>query len=99
MKKRTDDVPLREVAVGFCTALAALTHRNFLNVVRNPMLLKSKIIQGIFISLFVGGIFFGIGNNDYKNIFSWYSLTGFLFFMCISALMSALAPITLTFPL
>ena len=84
MKKRTDDISLREVEVGFMTALSALTQRNFLNLIRNPMLLRSKVVQGIFIALFVGGIFFGIGNNDYSNILSWYSLTGFLFFTCIS---------------
>jgi hypothetical protein len=63
------------------------------------MLIKSKIFQGIFLSLFIGGLYFNIGTRDYTNIQNWYSITGFLFFMCISGIMSALAPVTLTFPL
>ncbi len=62
------------------------------------MLLKSKVFQGIFVSLFIGGLFFGIGKNDYTNKHFWNSITGFLFFMTISCLMSFLSPVTLTFP-
>ena len=62
------------------------------------MLLKSKIFQGIFLSIYSGGIFFDIGTRDYSNRSVWSSITGFLFFMTISALMSTLSPITLTFP-
>ncbi len=62
------------------------------------MLLRSKIFQGIFVSLFVGGLYFGIGKNDYTKMPYWQSMTGFLFFMTISGLMSFLSPTTLTFP-
>lgn len=62
------------------------------------MLLRSKLIQGMFISLFIGGLYFGIGKEDYTNKHYWNSITGFLFFMTISGLMSFLAPMTLTFP-
>jgi hypothetical protein len=63
------------------------------------MLLRSKLFQGIFIALFIGGMYFGIGKNDYANRAYWYSITGFMFFMTINSLMSFLAPTTLTFPL
>jgi hypothetical protein len=41
--------------------MGALAHRNVLNTIRNPMLLKAKIFQTIFMALFVGGIYFYIG--------------------------------------
>lgn len=62
------------------------------------MLLRSKVFQGIFISLFIGGLFFDIGESDYTKRNMWNSITGFLFFITISGLMSFLSPITLTFP-
>ncbi len=81
------------------SALSALTHRSVLGTIRNPMLLKSKISQSIFMALFVGGLFFDIGTHDYTNKFYWNSITGFLFFLTINSMMMALSPISLTFPL
>ena len=63
------------------------------------MLMKSKLFQGIFVALFVGGLYFDIGTKDYTVMQNWYSVIGFLFFMCISGTMTTLAPVTLTFPL
>lgn len=97
-QKNTSEVALREVNVGSCSAMSALVHRNVINTIRNPILLKSKIIQGLFLAVYSGGIFFDIGTRDYTNLTFWFSITGFLFFMTISALMSSLSPITLTFP-
>lgn len=81
------------------TALSALTHRSVLNTLRNPMLLRSKFFQSIFMALYVGGLFFDIGTNDYTKRVFWNSITGFLFFLTINSLMMTLSPITLTFPL
>jgi hypothetical protein len=81
------------------TAMSALIRRNTINSVRNPMLLKAKFIQGIFMSLFIGGIFLMIGKGDYTVLSNWQSITGFLFFIGITAMMTTLSPITLTFPL
>jgi len=89
---------LRVSTQTFLQPILPLLHRNFLNTVRNPMLLRSKIFQGIFISLFVGGLFFNVGGLDYSNRQEWYSVTGFMFFITISGLMSFLSPVTLTFP-
>ena len=50
-------------------------------------------------ALFVGGLFFDIGTQDYTNRNYWNSITGFLFFMTINSMMMTLSPITLTFPL
>jgi hypothetical protein len=81
------------------TAMGALIRRAFLNTIRNPMLIRSKVIQGMFMGLFIGGLFFDIGTNDYTIRPYWMSISGFLFFFCILALMSALTPVVLTFPL
>lgn len=97
-KRNTSNVELRVVEHGFFGPIYPLVQRNILNIVRNPMLLRSKVFQGIFISLFIGGLFFGIGKTDYTNRHLWTSITGFLFFMTISSLMSTLSPVTLTFP-
>ena len=72
--------------------------RNVKNTIRNPMLLKSKLFQGIFLALFTGGMYFNIGTHDYTDINYWYSITGFLFFLTITGMMQVLAPISLTFP-
>lgn len=97
--KTTHQVSFREVNVGCMSALGALTHRSILNTFRNPMLMKSKFFQSIFMALFVGGLFFDIGTRDYKYQNYWNSITGFLFFLTINSLMMTLSPITLTFPL
>ncbi len=72
--------------------------RNFKNMMRNPMLLKSKLLQGIFIALFVGGMYFNMGKNDYTDTHNWYSITGLLFFLTITSMTQVLSPISLTFP-
>jgi hypothetical protein len=63
------------------------------------MLFKSKLFQSMFMALFVGGLYFDIGTHDYTVKTFWNSITGFLFFLTINALMTTLSPITLTFPL
>ena len=63
------------------------------------MLWRSKIFQGIFMALYIGGLFFDIGTLDYKVKTIWLSITGFLFFITIFGTMTSLVPITLTFPL
>lgn len=90
---------MRKVDIGYMFVLSALVHRSLLNTIRNPMLLKSKFFQSIFTALFIGGLFFGIGTNDYTNKQYWSSITGFLFFSTINSLIMTLSPIILTFPL
>jgi hypothetical protein len=51
---------MRTLDVGIFSVFGALIHRNFLNTTRNPMLLRSKVFQTIFLSIFVGGIYFDI---------------------------------------
>lgn len=63
------------------------------------MLFKAKVLQSIFMALFIGGLFFDIGTTDYTQRTNWQSITGFLFFMTINSMMMTLSPITLAFPL
>jgi hypothetical protein len=79
--------------------MRALTRRAFLNTLRNPMLMRSKLFQGIFMSLFIGGLYWDLGQKDYTNQIVWLSITGLLFFMTIFAMMSAMSPVVLTFPI
>jgi ABC-type multidrug transport system permease subunit len=66
---------------------------------RNPLLIKAKFFQAVFMSLFIGGLFFDIGTKDYTQRTNWQSISGFLFDTTINAMMTALSPITLSFPL
>jgi hypothetical protein len=63
------------------------------------MILISRAVQGIVVSLFIGGIFIGLGEKDYTVLENWLSVTGFLFFMSISSLMTSLSPEAITFPM
>lgn len=87
----------RKVDISFCSSLGVLVRRDILNTVRNPMLLKTRIISTIFIAIYTSGLYFDI-NSDYTNRTNWRSLTGYLFFISISIMMLALNPITLVFP-
>ena len=79
----------------FCT----LVNRDFINITRNPMLFKSRLIQSIVTGIYIGGVFFDAGRRDYTPQTYWFAIIGFFFFLSISALMFALAPVTLIFPI
>lgn len=89
---------MRVVEVPFCTSLKALIYRDILNVVRNPLLIKLRFIQTVFIGVYTGGLYYNI-DGDYLDESNWRALTGFLFFLSISMLMLALAPVSLAFPI
>lgn len=97
--KLTNEVTFRDINVSFFTAMGALIHRSTINTLRNPMLFKAKVLQSMFMALFIGGLFFDIGTKDYTQRINWQSITGFLFFMTINSMMMTLSPITLAFPL
>ena len=62
------------------------------------MILKSKIFSGIFMGIYVGGLYFGAGNESYTDNIGWMTIAGFFFFICISNMMAQLSPVTLVFP-
>ncbi len=61
--------------------------------------MKAKVLQGIFLSLFAGGLFFGAGKKDFTNPSDWQYIAGALFFLGINAFTISLSPVTITFPL
>ncbi len=61
--------------------------------------MEAKVLQGIFLSLFAGGVFFGAGKKDLTNPDDWSYLTGCLFFISINAFTTTLSPVTITFPM
>ena len=62
------------------------------------MLIKGFFFQAIFLGLYVGGLYFDLGNKDYTVTSNWYSIAGFFFFINISFLMAFLSPVALIFP-
>ena len=75
----------------------ALLQRSLLNTIRNPRLVKVKFIQAVFMALFIGGMFFDMGKNDYTVNKFWLSITGFLFFTSIFSMTMSISPISLLF--
>eukprot|EP00919_Chromeraceae_sp_WS-2016_P042423 GHVR01100961.1.p1 GENE.GHVR01100961.1~~GHVR01100961.1.p1 ORF type:complete len:215 (+),score=-10.72 GHVR01100961.1:2625-3269(+) len=85
----------------FCISFGALVYRSFLNTIRNPLIVKSRIFQTIILSLFVGGLYFQIEDEYFTNGLpnsNWLSMLGFLFFFSMNNLMTSLTPVSLTFP-
>ena len=97
--KLTNQVSLRNVDVSFFTAMGALIQRSIINTYRDPVLFRAKVFQAIFMALIIGGVYFDMGTKDYTQRTNWQSISGFLFFTTINALMTQLSPITLSFPL
>lgn len=94
----------RDDHVPFCQGLGAIMKRDFLNTVRNPMVVKSRIMMSIILGLFVGGVYWKIG-SDYVNptnpnvrTVDFMTLTGLLFFLGMTGFMSSLSPVSIVFP-
>jgi hypothetical protein len=74
-------------------------HRDWINTLRNPVILKGKIFQTIFLAIYTGGVYFGAGRKNYEDVINWQTMVGYFFFLAISCMMSTLSPISLVFPL
>lgn len=85
--------------VGCCTTFGALVKRDVLKTFRNPLLFKARIIQYIFLGLYLGGLFFDAGDRSYTSTLGWSAIIGLLFELSINSMMSFLTPIALIFPL
>ncbi|KAM3141214.1 hypothetical protein pb186bvf_006599 [Paramecium bursaria] len=87
-KKRVESSSLYQISV--------LASREMLSYKRNPMKLRVKIGQAIFLGLLQGGVFWAVADNNgsVKNLFS---LAGALFFICINLTMAAVMQCILGF--
>jgi len=74
-----------------------LIKRNIINTLRHPILIKTRLVQTIFVCIFTGGVYSKF-SGDYKETKNWNSLVGFMFFMCIYGFLASLGAVSLTFP-
>ncbi|EWS74862.1 transporter family ABC domain protein (macronuclear) [Tetrahymena thermophila SB210] len=77
-----------------------IAKRSWKNVKRNPILFKIRIIQAIFMAIFLGLVYVKIedGSNQPSSIRDMNNRSGLLYFTCVNQLMMALNPCLLTFP-
>jgi ATP-binding cassette, subfamily G (WHITE), eye pigment precursor transporter len=78
--------------------LKQLIKRDIINMLRNPILVKSRFIQIIYLTIYMGGLYFNAGRTDYTNPLNWNTIAGFLFFIILDILFQAMVPIALVFP-
>jgi len=68
------------------------------------MVVKSRIMSSIILGLFVGGVYWQIGENYVSPInpnvrtVDFMTLSGFFFFLCMVGFMSSLSPVAIVFP-
>ena len=63
------------------------------------MLIKLRVFQTIFMSVYIGGLYYRFSGNYLEDVNNWKSLTGFLFFITVNLLFNSLVPVELVFPL
>lgn len=80
---------------GFCKGFAALSKRQFLNMMRNPLVLKMRIIMVFIFSFIACSIFWNL-SYDPKGL---QNRAGFLFFFTINNFMTIIFGTVLSFPL
>jgi ATP-binding cassette, subfamily G (WHITE), eye pigment precursor transporter len=85
------------VSLSWATTYCVLLGRDIKNILRNPMLIKSRIFQTILQSIYVGGLYCNIGHK-YEDTITWHALTGFFYFLALNAVFIPLLPAALTFP-
>jgi hypothetical protein len=83
-----------------CNNLGVLIWRDLINIRRNPLILRARIIQTIILGLITGAIFYDLPIDYHLGSLSvgFNSRNGCLFFISTSSFMSSLSPIMLTFP-
>jgi hypothetical protein len=57
-----------------------------MNMWRNPLLLKARLVQTIVIGLMIGGLYFASGEGDYIDLKNWETITGMFFLLSIASL-------------
>ena len=65
--------------MGACTVFSALLGRDVLNIFRNPLLFKARLIQYLFLGLYLGGLCFDIGTRSYTDNLGWRAMIGLQF--------------------
>ena len=78
-------------------SFGTLVSRDIKNTIRNPMLVKLRFIQSIFISVYTAGLYARF-SGEYTERLNWNALVGFFFFLSINMLTFGLVPVQLIFP-
>jgi hypothetical protein len=79
------------------TTYCTLLRRDVRNIVRNPLMIKSRLFQTIVLAMYMGGLFCKFG-PDYTDPITFHALSGFFCFLSINCVFIALTPIALLFP-
>ncbi len=83
--------------MGVCWALATLLGREVRNTFRNPLGLKVKVIQSVFVGLLSGIIFWQLTAEN--TTLSLYNKAGAMFEVVMSIFMTSLTGVAVVFPL
>lgn len=91
----------RVVETTFCRGLGTLIWRDFQNIKRNPLILRARLLQTIILSLISGALFWKLSSDYTQQGLSkgFNSKNGAFFYLGVSAFMSSLSPVILTFPM
>ena len=79
----------RQVRVYFCDSFQALLKRDWTALVRNPLLVKSRLLQMVFLATYLGGIYFNAGRKDFTPYENWKAISGFMFQISIATMMQS----------
>jgi ABC-type multidrug transport system ATPase subunit len=82
-------------SVGFCRQFSILSLRAFLNLIRNPLTLRIRLIMVLVFSFIACSIFYNMQNN----VTGIYNKSGFFFFFTINNFMTTLFGAVLAFPM
>lgn len=95
-KSLVTEIPKKNLSgSGFCKGFAALSHRSFLNLKRNPLVLRMRLVMVLIFSFIAVSIFWNM-QYDQKGL---QNRAGFLFFFTINNFMTIIFGTVLSFPL
>ena len=105
-KKNIGNIESIRDNVNIYIKMCTLLRRDVINILRNPILLKTRLFAVIIVSLFLGGLYYNVADiyNDTLNpvglrISGFYSIAGAMFNLTINSFLEAFNPVSLTFPI
>ncbi|CAD8169780.1 unnamed protein product [Paramecium octaurelia] len=93
---QVQQISRQSIQTSFGFQVKEIFRRGMINVKRDKVLVRGRLVMTIFIGLLIGGIFWTAGSEPgYKGI---QSTIGVLFFLVMSSFMGALNPVMVQFP-
>lgn len=90
----TDDVQYKNNAKTYIKYFS-LIYREFLHNIRNPLIIKVRLVQSCFFAVFVGCLFYDLDNYGMKSV---QNKSGAIFFIVINQIMGTVFSTVQTFP-